>query len=73
MQESEYKEEMRSLLDRYKTEIEKELGSYEEAAPKKITTREYQQFKSEFMPPHYSYYEKLCNLSEKILKLKPEL
>jgi len=72
MQESEYKEEMRSLLDRYKTEIEKELGSYEEAAPKKITTREYQQFKSEFMPPHYSYYEKLCNLSEKILKLKPD-
>jgi len=65
-------EEIKSLLERYKTQIEKELGSYEEEAPKRITTREYQQFKAEFMPPHYSYYEKFCNLSEKILKITPD-
>ncbi len=66
------KEEMKDLLQKYKSEIEKELGSYEEAAPKKITSLEYQQFKSEFMPPHYAYYERFCNLSEKILRITPD-
>jgi hypothetical protein len=37
-----------------------------------IFSREYQQFRSEFLPAHFSWYEKLCNLSEKILKISPD-
>ena len=66
------KKELRGLLEKYKSEIKKQIGSYEEEAPSRITSREYQQFKTEFMPKHYTYYEKLCNLSENILKIKPD-
>lgn len=66
------KKELRSLLEKYKSEMKKQMGSYEEEAPTRITSREYQQFKTEFMSARYTYYEKLCNLSEKILKIKPD-
>ena len=66
------KEKLQSLMELYKKEIEKELGAKLEEQPQKPTTREYQAFKAEFLPKHMSFYEKLCNLSEKILKIKPD-
>ena len=64
------KEKLRSLTEIYKRNIEKELGI---KIPKKnVESREYQEFKRQFMPPHLTLYEKLCNLSEKILKVKPD-
>ena len=65
-------EEMEDLLEKYKKKIEKELGAETEEAPKRITTKEYQEFRKEFMLPHLTAYEKLCSLSEKILKVKPD-
>ncbi len=65
------KNDMNDLLEKYRRRVEEELGTHIEAPPK-TSSREYQQFKSEYMPPHISYYEKLCNLSEKILKVKPD-
>ena len=53
------------LYDRYKERIEKELGGKVEKKEDKLATKEYKQFKSEFMPTHLSLYEKLCNASEK--------
>jgi len=66
------KEKLLSLMELYKKHLEKELGAKIEEAPVKPTTREYQEFKAEFLPKHMTLYEKLCNLSEKILKIKPD-
>ena len=64
------KEKLKSLVDVYKQNIEKELGT--KISEKKVESREYQEFKRQFMPRHLTIYEKLCNLSEKILKIKPD-
>src|SRR3989338_575132 len=56
----------------YKKHLEKELGAKLEAQPAKPTTKEYQEFKAEFLPKHMTLYEKFCNLSEKLLKIKPD-
>jgi len=61
---------MRDLVAFYKQQIEKELGS--DIYHTKITSREYQQFKQELMPKHITWYERACNFSEQILKIKPD-
>ena len=66
------KEKLLSLMQIYKAHLEKELGAKLEEQPSKPTTREYQEFKAEFLPKHMTLYEKLCNLSEKLLKIKPD-
>src|SRR3989338_6718999 len=66
------KEKLLSLMQIYKAHLEKELGAKLEEQPSKPTTREYQEFKAEFLPKHMTFYEKLCNLSEKLLKIKPD-
>ena len=66
------KQKLLSLMEIYKAHLEKELGAKLEAQPSKPTTREYQEFKAEFLPKHMTLYEKLCNLSENLLKIKPD-
>lgn len=66
------KEKLLSLMEIYKRHLEKELGAKIEDASAKPTTKEYQEFKAEFLPKHMTTYEKLCNLSEKILKVSPD-
>ncbi|MFH0867807.1 MAG: hypothetical protein V1831_00685, partial [Candidatus Woesearchaeota archaeon] len=59
---------MKELVESYKMRIEKELGTT--TYQPKVTSREYQEFKKELLPKHLNLYEKLCNSSEKILKIK---
>lgn len=59
-----------NLVEQYKQHIEQELGT--NIPQKKVESVEYQEFKKQFMPKHLTLYEKLCNLSEKILKIKPD-
>ena len=67
------KQKLLTLMEIYKKHLEKELGAKLEEQPSKAaTTKEYQEFKAEFLPKHMTLYEKLCNLSEKILKIKPD-
>ena len=66
------KEKLLSLMEIYKKHLEKELGTKIEDVPSKPTTIEYKEFKAEFLPKHMSLYERLCNLSEKLLKIKPD-
>src|SRR3989344_2755722 len=66
------KQKLLSLMEIYKKHLEKELGAKIEDAPVRSTTKEYQEFKADFLPKHMTTYEKLCNLSEKILKIKPD-
>ncbi|MBI2657926.1 hypothetical protein HYX08_04500 [Candidatus Woesearchaeota archaeon] len=66
------KQKLLSLMEIYKKHLEKELGAKLESHPEQPTTKEYQEFKAEFLPKHMSLYEKLCNFSEKLLKIKPD-
>jgi len=66
------KQKLLSLMEIYKSHLEKELGAKLEEHPQKPTTKEYQEFKEEFLPKHMGVYEKLCNISEKILRIKPD-
>jgi len=66
------KQKLLSLMEIYKAHIEKELGAKLEEQTSKPTTKEYQEFKAEFLPKHMTFYEKLCNFSEKLLKIKPD-
>ncbi len=61
------------LIVKYKEKIKQEFG--EQAAnpanPRnKISSTEYEQFKQELFPTHYSLYEKACNYSEQLFKMK---
>ncbi len=60
------------LAAKYKRELERGLSKEEPVEAKPITTKEYQEFKKEFMPGHMTLYEKVCNFSEKVFKLKPD-
>jgi hypothetical protein len=69
------KKGMKDLVEKYKQKMEKELGPTVKEAiePKeKVISREYIEFKEDYLPGHLSFYEKLCNLSEKLVKIKPE-
>lgn len=66
------KQKLLSLMEIYKKHLEKELGAKLEEAPARITTKEYKEFKAEFLPKHMTLYEKLCNFSEKFMKVKPD-
>ncbi len=67
---------MEDLIEKYKQKIEKELGptiKQEIEQPKGRTiTREYIDFKQEYLPGHLTLYEKLCNLAENFVKITPE-
>jgi hypothetical protein len=67
MEQDEYQE----LLQKYKAKVKEEFG---ESTPSqvKVSSREYTEFKQELYPTHYSFYEKACNFSENLLKLKSD-
>ena len=67
------KEEIvKSLMQKYKQKLTEQLNVPSQQYAKPVYSREYQQFRSEFLPRHFSVYERICNLSEKILKIKPD-
>ncbi len=67
-------EEIKSIMAKYRNQLKKRLDIPKETFKKtgQTSSREYRIFKDEIMPKHMSYYEKLCNFSEKILKIKPD-
>ncbi len=61
------------LAAKYKKRIEKELGSkVEEKLSTAIISREYQTFKDEMLPVKMTFYEKGCNIAERIFKISPD-
>jgi hypothetical protein len=65
--------EVEQILAKYKKRLDAELGNEDYVEePEKITSREYEQFKEDIIPARFTLYEKLCNASEKILKIKPD-
>ncbi len=66
------KEDYRDLLQKYKARLEKELDAKPDYAPEKITTKNYKDFRQEFISKKLTTYEQLCDLSQKILNVKPD-
>lgn len=67
---------MNDLIEKYKVKMEKELGSEVEGRlsnPQgEASSREYLEFKEEYLQGHLNLYEKLCNLSESLVKITPD-
>ncbi|MGM5481026.1 MAG: hypothetical protein ACQESE_01300 [Nanobdellota archaeon] len=61
----------------YKQRLESELAGNssnndQEKLAEEINTREYSEFKEQYLPKHLSFYEQLCQTAEKALNIKPD-
>ncbi|MDP4012683.1 MAG: hypothetical protein Q8R00_03715 [Candidatus Nanoarchaeia archaeon] len=65
------KKEVRDVLEKYQKRFERELDSKEFVKPTKTVSREYQVFREEALEGEITLYEKLCNFSEKIIRITP--
>lgn len=63
---------MQEFERRYKERIERQLANYKESEVSARTSREYQDFKKDYLPEHLSWYEKACNLAEKVFKVSAD-
>ena len=59
------------VLKKYKRELDVKINK-EKGFEKPIKSREYTQFKREYLPAHMNWYESGCNYSEKIFKIQPD-
>jgi len=59
-------------MEKYRQEIEFQLGHDIPKSRARKYSREYQQFKEEILPLHYSMYEKACNFFDKYVKISPD-
>ncbi|MFO8015945.1 MAG: hypothetical protein R6U32_02480 [Candidatus Woesearchaeota archaeon] len=68
------REEVADIMQRYKKKLDNQFKTplKEDVEVKPVTSRDYSQFKKEYMPGHMSLYEQACNLSEKLLKIQPD-
>ncbi|MBI2138199.1 hypothetical protein HYU13_01295 [Candidatus Woesearchaeota archaeon] len=65
--------QMADLMQKYKQKLQGQLGvNLQESLNEQGVSKEYMEFQREYLPGHISLYEKLCNLSEKILTVKPD-
>ncbi|MBN1502639.1 hypothetical protein JW930_03775 [Candidatus Woesearchaeota archaeon] len=61
------------FYDQYKNRIKEQLGQdIESSGSEKIISKEYTEFKEQYLPKHLTFYEKACNLCAKILTLKAD-
>ncbi|RJQ19081.1 hypothetical protein C4580_05890 [Candidatus Woesearchaeota archaeon] len=58
------------IAAKYKQLLEKELQVKATKGSGQVYSREYQVFRTEILPPRVNFYEKMCRISEKILRLK---
>jgi len=69
-------EEVKELMDGYKKKVAEQLGTstddFTSKPSAKTVSVEYSQFKNEMIPTHMGWYEKGCNMAEKLLKLTPK-
>ena len=69
-------EEIREAMDGYKKKVAEQLGTGPEdlhsKASAKTVSVEYSQFKQEMLPTQMSWYEKGCNMAEKLFKMTPK-
>ncbi len=71
------KDAKEDLINKYRKRLEEEFSEEKAAAAKPLDSKNlfsanYLNFKKELLPNHMSIYEKLCNKSEKLLKIGPD-
>jgi hypothetical protein len=66
-------EDFKEFERKYKEKIKKEFEDYKvDDSPMRTDSRQYQEFKKQWMPKQLSLYEKACEISEKIFKITPD-
>ena len=61
------------LAAKYKRKLEEQLGGkVEQKLSEKVISKEYETFKEELIPIRMTFYEKACNISEKIFRISPD-
>lgn len=61
------------LIAKYKERLKQELiAPSEKTGIQPITSREYEEFKASYMSKNMTLYERLCNFSERLIKLRPD-
>ncbi len=64
--------ELKGLVEKYTKKVESQLNVPIEALSQEaITTKEYQEFRKQYLPKNLTIYETLCNQSEKLIKVTP--
>lgn len=72
-------DEYQELLRKYKEKVAQEFGGRSSSSSfsssssdngREVSSKEYFEFKREFYPAHYTWYEHACNFSDHLLKLK---
>jgi len=65
-------EEFKRFEEKYKEKIRREFEDYKGTESVRTESREYQEFKRQWMPKHLTLYEKACQFSESVFKMKPD-
>ncbi|MBW3003083.1 hypothetical protein KY337_00845, partial [Candidatus Woesearchaeota archaeon] len=69
------REEIENIARKYKDRIKTQFSLPQAEVLqdiKPVYSREYKQFKQDYLPTHLTLYERMCNFSEKILKMAPD-
>ncbi len=70
--------DIQEFKDKYKKKLDQQLDKKTgKSVPflsqvQPVASREYTQFKRDYLPKHLSLYERACQISEKILSIKPD-
>ena len=66
-------EDFKTFEAKYKDRIKKEFDNYKKNQSEPSTqSRQYQEFKRQWIPKKFSLYEKACEFSEKLFKVQPD-
>jgi len=68
--EQKYKEKIKKEFESYKSD--KSSSSSSSSSSNKTESRQYTEFKKQWMPKNMTLYEKACEFSEKLLKIQPD-
>jgi len=66
--------EFKNFEDKYREKIKKEFDTYKSKknSSSNVESRQYVEFKKQWMPKNLTIYEKFCEFSEKLLKIEPD-
>ncbi|GIU68942.1 MAG: hypothetical protein KatS3mg002_0178 [Candidatus Woesearchaeota archaeon] len=65
-------ESFKEFENKYRERIKKEFEEYKKGKSFSTQSRQYQDFKKQWMPKNLTIYEKLCNISESVFKITPD-
>jgi hypothetical protein len=67
-----WQEDFKDFEKKYKERIKKEFEDFKKDRNVSTQSRQYQDFKTQWMPKQLTIYEKACNISENIFKISPD-